>query len=658
MHALDKRKALPFDLSHAELLEMSMTLDEATKTDSGPLASAITHVREAAASLTTSTASIKEKAFPIGALGIAMASCASGYRKPDRIGRTTGQVILGRNEGYASHLVHLAAIHLALAQAQEIFANELSDTFLAHLARSQASIDALKASERSLEMAKDKMEAAEKRLTKARGEKERREKQEEARQTKAAFEQAKMDLETRAFMLQNSEHSGPDSGVNILSTYVSLQMQYLETQRAIFVDAQRSFLSSTKTDDANGSGKESNAFASSSQPPLASQRSKTEGASNVVTGGRERARSSPQIKKVPLAAAPDTASQTDKAPKRLPLPHTLSASNMFRDSSALTRDDSKDSRKEGGATSSKASLSYGAAKGDEAQIAGENTSGSGSVSRGKSLLGTLGVSLGRSSTSLKMETGSGATSLQESASDKEKDKDDGTLSTSRWKVKNPSNFLKSSRIKTRDTDGFQAVSGDVFDEPCHHHTKELSHVKEVSVPGSEMDMDGILVTTQQSQSPLVNGHSVHQEGRQAEGWNLDRTRPPAEEGMMPRFSDDESLHPRRWTHFGEDSTAVANETIPSPANEGGRSSNIRFLSPASTSGPFHLDHPVDEQWTGPAAGSQARRVSNWSHNTTSSESDPFGGGGTGTAGSSFAGGHSPGLSPQTTGAGAADVPLL
>lgn len=163
-----------------------MTLDEAFKTHDDLLDGASSHVRDAAAALATSKASIKDKAFPIGALGIAMASCAAVYLKPDRKGTTTDHVILGRNEEYASHLVHLSAVHLALAQIQEQFATKLSDSLLANLARSQASIDALKTAEKGLENAREKMEMAEKRLGKAKGDKERRERQEEARQTRAA----------------------------------------------------------------------------------------------------------------------------------------------------------------------------------------------------------------------------------------------------------------------------------------------------------------------------------------------------------------------------------------------------------------------------------------------------------------------------------------
>lgn len=400
-------------------------------------------------------------------------------------------------------------------------------------------------------------------------------------------------------------------------------MEYLDAQREILIGAQKALYGDGRAAGIS-SGRRIDSIASSIRRPLA-PRSNTEGV-QTGQGKRERAQSSPRIKKVPIAAAAAAPTPVDNAQKRPLLPHTRSASNIVaRGSSFLTREDSK-----GGPMSSKTSLSPKTKK-EDVLIGAEREDESGSNSaKGKSRFGSLGVSLGRSTSSFKND-GSSSNSIKDSAS--EKDKDVGTSSSSRWKV-NPSSFLKSGRGKTRDTEGFQTVSGDGVDE-VHQHGKQLSHVKEGSASKSEMDMEDILVTTH-------HPHALSDDGRNDVGdddgndhranWEFNPTM-RASEG---RKEHDGHQH-GPWTHFEEDSTAIGNEDMQR------RSSNGRLLSP-STTGAYHDEEP----WS-----SSARRVSNWSHNTASTESDPFGGGGTGT---SLGGGPSPALSPQTTGA-AAEEPL-
>lgn len=139
----------------------------------------------------------------------------------------------------ASHLSHLSAVHLALAQLQAKYTSSLSSTLLSRLARSQAAIEALRITEKQTEATKEKMEIAEKKRDRAKekGDKNRRDVEEEARMARATYEEAVADLESRTEILRDSEQRGPGSSVSILKEYMDIHLAWIEEQHEIMSKA-------------------------------------------------------------------------------------------------------------------------------------------------------------------------------------------------------------------------------------------------------------------------------------------------------------------------------------------------------------------------------------------------------------------------------------
>ena len=165
--ALVKKKPLPFELQHANSLEASMTLDEMANKSASIYPTCPEKIQEAAREASKNVLGGKDKILPVEALGIAMAVSAPTYSKAGKAEGKEGPC-LSRNETYSSHLGLLAGVHLALGQAQSHFTETLSSSLLSRLARTQASIESLRASEKVCESAREKMEAAEKKRDKAR----------------------------------------------------------------------------------------------------------------------------------------------------------------------------------------------------------------------------------------------------------------------------------------------------------------------------------------------------------------------------------------------------------------------------------------------------------------------------------------------------------
>lgn len=234
---LSKKKPLPFELARPAALDTAVTLDEASETCASAYPSSSELVRQAASQGSLNLTRNKDKLLPIEALGIAMASSASTFSKAGRAEANEGPS-LARNESYASHLAHLAAVHLALGQAQSAFTETLSATMLTRLARLQATIESLRTAEKQCEAAREKMETADKRRDKARDKGEnKRELEEESRLARATYEDAEADVETRVSTFTDMEQVGSGSGVEIMKEYISLHLDWVSTQQQILSGA-------------------------------------------------------------------------------------------------------------------------------------------------------------------------------------------------------------------------------------------------------------------------------------------------------------------------------------------------------------------------------------------------------------------------------------
>lgn len=243
MNITDKLKPMPFEMNASSALDIAMTLDEAKAACQSSYPNSPPLVYQAAEEGSRSIASGKGKVLPIEALGLAMASCASTYSRSQKKDREV-RMHLKNDEAYASHLSHLSAVHLALAQLQRDYTTSLSSTLLNRLARSQASIEALQTTERGTEAARVKVEAAEKRRDKARGkgDKNRRDAEEEVRMARATYLEALADLEARTEILRNSEQRGPCSGVAILKEYMDVHLAWIQAQHDVLSKARASLV--------------------------------------------------------------------------------------------------------------------------------------------------------------------------------------------------------------------------------------------------------------------------------------------------------------------------------------------------------------------------------------------------------------------------------
>lgn len=302
--ALAKKKPLPFELQHANALEASMTLDEMSNKCASVYPTCPERIREAARDASKNVTGSKDKVLPVEALGVAMAVSAPTYGKAGKAEGKEGPC-LNRNEAYSSHLGLLASVHLALGQAQSKFTEDLSSSLLSRLARTQASIDSLRSSEKVCESAREKMEAAEKKRDKARDKGEnKRELEDEARQARATFEEASADVETRVAILTEAEQEGPGSGVEIVKEYVDLQLEWVKAQYEILAGTQAALL---QFKDRPVVSRSNSSFA---RPPP------TNTTNGTTTATRNRANSSPKARESIIPPHHSKSASVSKPPSR------------------------------------------------------------------------------------------------------------------------------------------------------------------------------------------------------------------------------------------------------------------------------------------------------------------------------------------------------
>jgi hypothetical protein len=227
--SLLKRKPLPFPLSNAEALQVAMSLDETSEDAALLYPATLSAVSQAAREGAKTLSSNKDRLLPIESLALAMATVSATYKQ-----KSDNEEDLQPINDYASHLSHLAGMHLAMACVQKAFAEDVSSDVLDPLARQQASIESLRAAEKVRHAAEERRVAAEKKRDKVRDRGERRrEFEEEARSAGAMYEDAQNDVKMRLAILSETERNGVNSGESIICSYVDAYQRFLESQLSI-----------------------------------------------------------------------------------------------------------------------------------------------------------------------------------------------------------------------------------------------------------------------------------------------------------------------------------------------------------------------------------------------------------------------------------------
>ncbi|CAD6960543.1 unnamed protein product [Tilletia controversa] len=234
---LSKKKALPFDMSNAQLAAVLAKLKEeeeeeedgrangsgtpSGKNKSGGLASALADLLPGGGGKDKDKEKPDSKMVPINALGIAMTSY-SELLAASTADTNSALPSASNTLALSSSLGLLGRAYMQIAQLQTTFASDMKSVLLTRIARSHVQLDAYAGARKRADAARSRFDAARSKAQKSKREK--RELEDELRIASAAYDDAVSELEMRAeAVLYTSEAED----LSALTDYLHSHLDYL-----------------------------------------------------------------------------------------------------------------------------------------------------------------------------------------------------------------------------------------------------------------------------------------------------------------------------------------------------------------------------------------------------------------------------------------------
>ncbi|KAK0562746.1 hypothetical protein OC844_002553 [Tilletia horrida] len=235
--ALSKKKALPYDMTNAQLAAVMAKLKEddedgeaASKTTNGKRTGGVAAVL---ADLLPGSGSGKDKEkidskmVPINALGIAMTSYSEALAASTAGDANSALPSASNTQALGTSLGLLGRAYIQIAQLQTAFASDIKSVLLTRLARSHVQLDAYAGARKRADAARARLDAARSKAQKSKREK--RELEDELRIASAAYDDAISELEMRAeAVLYTSEAEDLSALTDYLHSHLDFLHQSVE----------------------------------------------------------------------------------------------------------------------------------------------------------------------------------------------------------------------------------------------------------------------------------------------------------------------------------------------------------------------------------------------------------------------------------------------